>query len=239
MHFFGQQCGISIQQVNGVKVDVIYTVTDMATDNTMSTDPTPHYLSTRDPWQSPALAGGSKLEDTVHVTLSAHVTAKSMDCTVIKHPTILDQLFIEEDYRTDPASVSPEYRRDPVTGVFYNQNGTRAKHGRIPDIGIRNNHTGKMYLIECKNQKDAGNAHERAATYATPGIIASIQRKLGVDYHPVGYLFSGPMVTNRKYIGELRCTYSATPDHLLLWAPERPAALLTDWFDRVISPLLM
>ena len=106
------------------------------------------------------------------------------------------------------------------------------------DCKIENRASGKKYFLECKNQGDKGNAQERAAKYATPSIIAHVQKKFGVTYHPFGYLFTGAMVESRDYILELKATYGFAADHMLLWKKEHLPAPLLEWLERVILPLL-
>lgn len=106
--------------------------------------------------------------------------------------------------------------------------------GCVPDIGITHLPTGRKYFIECKNQGDAGNAHERAAKYATPSVIGFIKKKLMIDYQPFGYVFTGAMVESRKYQIELATTYGFAANHLFLWKKERPVEPLTLWIEQVV-----
>jgi len=205
-------------------------------------------LSQRGNWELAANQGGAKLEDTVQTILASELDAQIY--TVTKHPTTLRQLYYEHDYSqrpelyTKPAEPTPtDVWYDPDTKTF-----TALRYGRevfadgggcVPDIEIRNTSTNKSYFIECKNQNDAGNAHERCAKYATPSVIRAIQQKIGgVSYHPIGYLFSGSLVDKRKYIIELNLTYGFAKEHLLLWKPDRAAEPLLKWLRTVIIPLI-
>jgi len=205
-------------------------------------------LRQRGNWELAANQGGTKLEDTVHAILSSELSPDSY--TVIKHPNTLRQIYYEHDY-----SQRPELYTKPVvpspTDVWYDgetKTFMALRHGRevfadgggcVPDIEIRNTKTNKSYFIECKNQNDAGNAHERCAKYATSSVIEAIQRKIGgVSYHPIGYLFSGALVDKRKYVIELNLTYGFAKQHLLLWKNDRKAESLLTWLRTVILPLI-
>jgi len=210
----------------------------------------PHYLSLRANWQIAANAAGTKLEDVVQATVSGHLDAKYPgQYTVVKHPKDFDQIYLEEAHRRDPSRFAKPAEPkegdiwfDDTDKIFLKQEKGRAKRaqlGCIPDVGITYIASGRKYFMECKQQNDAGNAQERAAKYATPSMIAAIQRRIGgVTYHPIGYLFSGSMVTNIKYILEIETTFSFVADHLLLWRPERPVDILCDWIDRTVVPIM-
>jgi len=210
---------------------------------------TSHYLSLRANWQDRANAAGAKLEVIVFETIAAHLEATHPgEYKVTQHPSDFDQLYLEMAlHRGDESFAKPA---EPKNGDIWFDDGAktflklengrpkRAKQGCEPDIGITHIATGRKYFTECKQQNDAGNAHERAAKWATPSIIAAVQRKLGATYHPLGYLFSGPMVTNPKYIREIKGTFDFAKDHLLLWTPDRPVAALCEWVDRAVIPVL-
>lgn len=92
--------------------------------------------------------------------------------------------------------------------------------------------------MECKVQNDRGNAHERCAKYATPSILKSIQARLpDCTYHPIGYVFGGPMITKLKYRLELQATYAFARSHLLLW-DMKDADQLHQWLNTTVVPLL-
>lgn len=213
--------------------------------------PHQHYLARRGNWQLVANQGGALAE-----TETADVLRKYLETTypgtyeVVKHPDDLDQLYYEYTRELNPTS----YERpaapgpgdvwfDELKGVFL----TLAKSGKeiyakgggcIPDIRITHIASKKCCFLECKNQNDAGNAHERAAKYATPSVVSFIQKKLGVEYHPIGHLFTGAMVENRKYVVELATTYGFAPNHLFLWKKDRPIGPLLEWIEHVILPPL-
>jgi hypothetical protein len=207
----------------------------------------PHYLSRRANWEAAANAAGASLEDAVASTLRAYLDTEYPDMyTVETHPGDFKQLYLEIDYKRNPGEYAkPETMTkdsvwfDPVRRIFIQgPAGKVAQCGCIPDVKIISKKSGKAYFLECKAQKDEGNAQERACKYATPSFLRAIQEKMEVDYHPIGYLFSGQLVNKRKYILELQLSFGFAADHLLLWKPERPADVLVGWFERTIRPLL-
>ena len=211
-------------------------------------DTTPHYLSTRANWEAAANETGASLESAVTTMLREHLNATYPGrFRVDSHPTDFKQLYLEEDrargtvYGKPDTPVAGDIWFDEARQIFVVQ-GSKvaaiAQCGCIPDVKITCLATGKSYYIECKAQNDAGNAHERACKFATPSMIAAMQRKLGVDYHPIGYLFSGDLVTKKKYVLELELSFGFARDHLLLWPKTRPAAQLITWFETTVKPLL-
>ena len=208
----------------------------------------PHYLSTRDNWEAAANTTGSSLRDTVHSTLQELLDQESPDTySVTIEPKDFSQFYLEEDYAIHPelyqrpaAPAAGDIWFDADTNKFLQFKGgarntvVTAQCGFIPDVKVVHRPSGNAYFIECKAQNDVGNAHERCAKYASPSVIAGMQRKLGVSYHPIGYLFSGTIVTKRKYILELQSTFRFAEGHLFLWQPDRPRAALAAW----IRPLL-
>lgn len=210
----------------------------------------PHYLSTRENWQQEATPAGASLRDAVATTLRSYLDRTAPgEFEVTIEPKDLAQIYYEYDWTTSPE----KYRKpaipgsdtvwyDAEKGVFLTLRSGKivaaTGGGCIPDVKLKNLKTGRAYLIECKQQNDAGNAHERCAKYATPSIIRLIQAKLGSPYHPIGYLFSGALVEKPKYELELKATYGFVAEHLMLWKKERNPAVLEEWLKRVILPLL-
>jgi len=211
---------------------------------------TQHYLARRGNWQLVAQQGGTRAEvDTIDV-IRAHLDSAHPGLyEVVAHPQDLRNIYYEYTYEQEPAlytkpaaptvedvwfedgefrTVSKGGKEVPVTGGG----------GCVPDIRIKHLATGRLCFIECKNQGDAGNAHERAAKYATPSIIAFVQKKLGISYQPFAHLFTGPMVEKRKYQVELATTYGFAPNHLFLWKKDRPVEPLIQWLEMVILPPL-
>lgn len=212
--------------------------------------PAPHYLSTRANWEAAANATGASLEEAVRDTLRAYLDATYPgEFRVDSHPGDFKQLYLEEDYRRNPEiyskppiPVAGDIWYEPDNGLFMIQgarSATVAQMGCIPDVKISNLASGNTYYIECKAQNDAGNAHERACKFATPSFLDAMKRKMDVDYHPIGYLFSGDLINKKKYILELRLSFGFAADHMMLWQKTRPAADLARWFERTIKNLLV
>jgi hypothetical protein len=202
-----------------------------------------HHLSSRGNWQLVAQQGGTRAEaDTIDVIRGYLDKTHPGIYSVEKHPQDLRQMYYEYTYELDP-----QLYKKPETptseDVWFHGDFRTLRFGKvvsasgggcIPDIGITHLPTGRKYFIECKNQGDAGNAHERAAKYATPSVIEFIKKKLMIDYHPFGYLFTGAMVESRKYQIELATTYGFAANHLFLWKKERPVEPLTHWIEDVV-----
>jgi hypothetical protein len=209
-----------------------------------------HYLANRDNWQQGANQGGASAERDVKEVIRhylEHYYPGEYD--VVKHPNDLKQLYYEYTYEQDPAP----YKKPDVPTVddvwydadkkaFMTMKGGKevvaSGGGCIPDVKIQRKSNGLRCFLECKNQNDAGNAHERAAKYATPSIISFVQKKLGVNYHPFAHIFTGAMVDSRKYVVELMTTYGFAPHHLFLWKKEHPEDPLVHWLETVILPPL-
>ena len=217
----------------------------------MATETIPkHYLAARENWQAEAQAGGAKTRDDVADVIRAYLDERHPGAyEVTKEPMDLAQLYYWHDYRRNPelyreAAEGSDVWWDSARGAFMTRKGegkvaTFAMGGGCkPDVKILCRATGRAYFIECKHQNDSGNAHERAAKYATPSIIGLIKERIGVSYHPVGYLFSGSMVEKRKYRLELQATFAFAEDHLFLWGTAREPAALSGWLERVVVPLL-
>lgn len=214
-------------------------------------EPVQHYLAKRANWQLGAMAGGAKAEkDSVQILRDYLNMTYPNQWEVTAHPTDLSQIYYEYDYERNPAAyakpdapTADDVWYDVPSGTFL-MLGPRGRTkmatggGCNIDCKIENRASGKKYFLECKNQGDKGNAQERAAKYATPSIIAHVQKKFGVTYHPFGYLFTGAMVESRDYILELKATYGFAADHMLLWKKEHLPAPLLEWLERVILPLL-
>lgn len=211
-----------------------------------------HYLARRGNWQLVAQQGGAKAEhDTEHVIRAHLEAAYPGQFTVVKHPDDLKWLYFDYTRELDPAMyVRPaepteeDVWWDDAKSKYMTMSGekevaVRGGGGCILDLKIQHNASGRRCFLECKNQNDAGNAHERAAKFATASVISFVQKKLGVTYHPFAHIFTGPMVENRKYVVELATTYGFEPNHLFLWKKDRPVEPLREWLDTVIIPPLL
>jgi hypothetical protein len=187
--------------------------------------------------------------ETIDVIRAHLESAHPGEYEVTSHPQDLRHIYYEYTYEIDPARYAKPV--DPTSEDVWFEEGefrTVSKAGRnvpvtggggcVPDIRIKHLPTNHICFIECKNQGDAGNAHERAAKYATPSIIAFVQKKFGITYPPFAYLFTGPMIEKRKYQVELATTYGFAPNHLFLWKRDRPVEPLIEWLEAVILPQL-
>jgi hypothetical protein len=210
-----------------------------------------HYLARRGNWQLVAHQGGAATENDTVTVIKEYLESKYPGWyTVTSHPTELRQLYYEYTYELDPTMyVKPA--QPTAADVWYDTEkgyfATIKKNGKegfadgggcIPDVKIEHRASARKCFLECKNQADAGNAHERAAKYATPSVIGFVQKKLGVNYHPFGYIFTGAIVETRKYVVELATTFGFAPNHLFLWKKERPVEPLIEWLEAVILPPL-
>ncbi len=118
----------------------------------------------------------------------------------------------------------------------------QGKWGAIPDLSIRNEASGKSIWIEIKQQNAAGNAHERACKYLSPGLL-QLAEGLGNVSRPFFFIFAGGMVDDlpkaEKYMAELSTWFDAPgwEDHLLMWRQHDPVKLC-EWFEDAIRPSL-
>jgi hypothetical protein len=109
----------------------------------------------------------------------------------------------------------------------------------IPDIGIIHIPSNRKYILEVKNQQAAGNAHERACKYMAPGMIDYLKQSLNVEYHPVGYVFSGGMADSASYRREVIFYIGKSlMCHVFFWQDGRNPEILAKWFDSTVRPLL-
>jgi hypothetical protein len=205
-------------------------------------------LSQRAPWQPEANQGGAAHENIVKKVLQEYfATDEGANYEFIAKPKLLDQFFLEEDYKRNPAKYAKpaEPKKDDTyydeeKKRFYRWTGkswTEKKLGMEPDGMIRNYVTDKAHLIEDKKQNAAGNAHERACRYGMPKIVKALQEKLQTDAQPVSWIFAGEMTADEKYILEIQATF---PDEnvLLIKPTDDPKAVILAWFNRVVKPLL-
>jgi len=209
-----------------------------------------HYLSLRANWQLKANQDGSLTEAvTVKVIRSYLDSVYPGEYEVCAHPPWFGQPYLEMGFEDNP----DEYKEPTVPkegdewfdvkqNLFVRQESRSVKPIRetfVPDAGIRHIASGRRYAIECKRQQAAGNAHERACKYTSPSILAFIKKKLGVDYHPIGYVFAGGIVENKAYCRQLRALFKFAKEHLLLWKEERKPEILVEWLESTVLPLLL
>jgi hypothetical protein len=147
-----------------------------------------------------------------------------------------------DDYKEPTVPKEGDEWFDVKRNLFVRQESRSVKPIRetfVPDAGIRHIASGRRYAIECKRQQAAGNAHERACKYTSPSILAFIKKKLGVDYHPIGYVFTGGIVEDKSYCRELSAFFKFAKGHLLLWKEDRKPEILVDWLESTVLPLLL
>lgn len=203
----------------------------------------PHYLSSRANWQLNANNDGSKNEVDVFSALSEHLDPEEFK--VEKQPKWFKAPFLEYMHSLEPM-VKPEF---PGIGDEWYENGDffrntekgpkKIQETFIPDIGITHIPSNRRYIIEAKNQKAEGNAHERACKYMAPGMIEYLKDSLNIEYHPVGYIFSGGIADDNSYCREiLFFTGKELRSHVFFWKCGRDSNKLAEWFDSTIRPLL-
>ena len=207
-----------------------------------------HALSQRANWQAGANQGGAAHERSVMEIFTAYFnTEEGINYTYEPHPQLLDQLFLEVDYKKCPAKYAKpaepkagDFWYDETKKTFLKFNGkswTPARLGMIPDGLIRNKLTGKGHLLEEKKQNDMGNAHERAYRYDTEKIRKILQEKLETTGQPVSWIFTGSMTESQKYILEI-AAHLPDDHYVLLKSTDTKEEVLISWFNRVIKPLL-
>lgn len=210
-----------------------------------------HYLARRGNWQIVAQQGGTLATSDTATVMRTHLDAKYPgQFEVVREPTDLKWMYFDYTRGLDPAM----YEKPPLAteedvwwdegkGVYMTMQGdrevaVRGGGGCIPDIRITHIPSGRRMFFEVKNQNDAGNAHERAAKFATMSVIAHVQGMLGVRYHPFAHIFTGAMVESRKYQVELATTYGFDLPNLFLWKTGRPVEPLVEWLETIILPTL-
>jgi hypothetical protein len=206
-----------------------------------------HYLAKRGNWQLEANQGGALAEKDTADAIRAYLDEKYPgEWLVQRKPQDLRQIYYEYTYERNPARYAKP--AEPTEGDVWFcpdlkqfrtlKKAAAAGGGCEIDCKIQHVASGRRIFLEVKNQGGAGNAHERAAKYATPSVVAHVQKKFGVSYHPFGYVFTGEMVERLDYRVELETTYGFAPDYLFMWRKERPLAPLVAWLETVILPPL-
>ena len=107
-----------------------------------------------------------------------------------------------------------------------------------PDHAIRGPNGTAIY-VEIKRQRAAGNAHERACKYFTPGIIHSGRTIARQPYSLLAFwwIFTNGVAEDARYIQEIMHWFRGVEAHVLLWQ-DRDPGLLIDHFDTYILPLV-
>jgi hypothetical protein len=197
-------------------------------------------LSQRENWQADANKGGAAHEQSVKEIFTKYFsTEEGINYVYEPHPSLLDQLFLEVDYKKNPTKYAKgnEISYDEVKKRFVKASGGEARLGMIPDGLIWNKLTGKGHFLEEKKQNAMGNAHERAYRYDTEKIRKLLQEKLDVSGQPVSWIFTGSMTESQKYILEI-AAHLPDDHYVLLTSTQNKETVLIDWFNRVVKPLL-
>ena len=208
-----------------------------------------HYLARRANWQLQANQDGALTEgDTKKVIQSYLDMVYPGEYKVVSHPGWFGQPYLEMDYDRNPSAykkpetpVDKDEWFDEDRKLFMRQKGKGVeviKETFVPDTGITHIASGRRYVIECKRQNAAGNAHERACKYASSSMIDFMKKKLDVDYHPVGYLFAGGIASDKSYVREIKGFFGFAGTHLLFWTEDRKPEILTNWLESNVLPLL-
>ena len=115
------------------------------------------------------------------------------------------------------------------------------KWGAIPDLAIRNRY-GNSVWIEIKQQNAAGNAHERACKFLSPGLVRRGE-EIGDVARPFFFIFAGGMIDDlpsaEKYRAAIATWFDAPgwEDRVLRWREHDPVELC-EWFEDAIRPCL-
>lgn len=210
-----------------------------------------HYLARRANWQRVAQQGGTLAEEATSVVIRDYLNETyPLQYEVVDKPTDLKFMYFDYTRQLDPAMyekpaapTSSDIWYDSEKATYMTIVGdreavVRGGGGCIPDLKITHIPSGRCMFLECKNQGDAGNAHERAAKFATPSVVAHVKKMLGVTYNPFAHVFTGRMVESRKYQVELATTYGFDISHLFLWKSGRPVEPLIEWLENAILPHL-
>ena len=170
------------------------------------------HLESRDNWQQEGNFRGNEAE-------------KAFQAAIVSH--------LDRSYRTT-------FEPKDLSGI-YGHHETGRPHGVIPDYLIRNVETGRAVFVEIKRQRAAGNAHERACKYFTPGILASARQIANQpeDTIPFWWVFTNGIATDARYRREIMHWFRGVEAHLLLWEDINDPAVVTHHFDTHIRPLLV
>ena len=172
-------------------------------------------LAGRGNWQEEASERGQAGEGSFEAVMRAHLEGAPFE--VAAKPTDLAGIY----------------------GALTDARGRERPHGIRPDYAIRGVASGRTVYVEIKRQRAAGNAHERACKYLTPGILGAM-REIGrhpPDAIPVWCVFTNGIATDPRYMQEIMFWFSGIEDNVLLWDGGDPAAV-TEHFERFIKPML-
>ncbi|MYB17845.1 MAG: hypothetical protein F4Y16_02465 [Holophagales bacterium] len=171
------------------------------------------HLEGRDKWQDEAALRGLGAETQFHEVLSRHLSTRGVGVTLAPRP-------------------------GDLRGI-YGVHASGRPHGIRPDAAIYGPKKRAIY-VEMKRQRAAGNAHERACKYFTPGILRSGRKiaKQPEEVIPFWWIFTNGIAEDDRYVREITHWFEGAERHVLLWQP-RSSALLISHFERNILPLLI
>ena len=169
-------------------------------------------LSKRENWQYEAAIKAKKSETAFHIIMQAYLEGQDFE-------------FIDKPKN--------------LKGIY----GTRTSgspHGIVPEFMIRNKVTGKAIFIEVKRQQAAGNAHERACKYFTPGIIGAMRHhgKQPESVLPLWCVFTNGIAQDPNYRREIMFWFKGFEANVLLWKDLNDRDCVIDHFNKHILPMV-
>ena len=171
------------------------------------------FLAERANWQRPGLERASKAEVVFDIAMS--------------------------EYLSDEPSIICKKKPKALKGI-YGVSDSGQPHGIVPDFELHDTKTGKSIFVEVKRQRAAGNAHERACKYFTPGIMSSA-RGIGnqpKDIFPFWLIFTNGIANDHRYVSEISHWFLGYERHLLLWSDWKDLEVLLTHFEEHIRSLL-
>lgn len=89
------------------------------------------------------------------------------------------------------------------------------RYGIVPEAAITYRPTGRTMYFEVKNQKDGGNAEERACKHHTVQFYKLLHDVTGYNYHPFVTIMCGSLATLDRYTVKHAAYFE--PDHYFCW----------------------
>ena len=127
-----------------------------------------------------------------------------------------------------------------IYGVRTDARGRERPHGIRPDYALRNAESGRAVFVEIKRQRAAGNAHERACKYLTPGILGAMRERGNQPANaiPMWWVFTNGIATDPRYVQEIMFWFRGIEGNVLLWGDTNDPAAVVEHFERFIRPML-
>lgn len=171
------------------------------------------HLELRDNWQREGNFRGNEAE-------------RAFQSAIVSH--------LGQNFRTN-------FKPQDLKGIYGTNDETGRPQGVIPDYLIRNVETGRAVFVEIKRQRAAGNAHERACKYFSPGILMSARQIANQpdDTIPFWWVFTNGIATDARYRREIAHWFRGVEAHLLLWEDIGDPGAVKRHFDAHIRPLLV